>query len=68
MPLIDYDTNSNIMDMIGFRKIWDNHQDESYDYNKLMISVGYKRMDLRMKNFIFQMLNCCMICIIALQS
>ena len=68
LSLIDYDDDSYWMTVIGFRKIWNNHGDQSYDFRDLIMTDNYMTMRLRWEAFGFEMLNCGMICIISLQS
>lgn len=67
MPVIDFGDWAQTMKIIGFRKIWDYNNDSAFDYQALIVATNYKGLTLVNTNFIFQMLNCAMICIISLQ-
>lgn len=37
MSIVDFEEESYGMNVIGFRKIWDNHDDQAFDFRDLIM-------------------------------
>jgi len=68
MPIINFGANEQLMEIIGFRKVWNYNNGEAFDYKAMIIANNFKGMNINEKNLYLQMLNCAMICVISLQT